>query len=85
MKLTPQCWTQAKKIAREALALPTQKRSAFLTGACAGDVALRGCVESFVVGDEGHGAFLEAPETTAFESLYSGLAGSDLLGQRVGN
>ena len=82
--MTPQCWTKAKKIASQALALPREKRSAFLTGACDGDVALRGCVDSFVVGDDGPGAFLEAPDTTAFESLYSGLAGSEMLGQRVG-
>jgi serine/threonine protein kinase len=59
--VTPERWSEIERLYHLTLEQETNKRAAFLSGACLGDEALRKEVESLLVSTEGAGTYLEAP------------------------
>ena len=63
--MTREEWQRVKEILHNALDLPRSGRAAFLDGACNGDLALRGEVESLLASYEEAGTFIEEPVAAA--------------------
>jgi Tol biopolymer transport system component/serine/threonine protein kinase len=83
--MTPERWQQVKQLFDSALQYGPAQRSAFLSGACGGDEALRLEVESLIASHERTGRFIDSPAyEAAAETLIS--EKSELTpGQTVGD
>jgi hypothetical protein len=77
-------WENLKEIFHAAIALPANKRVAFLDKACGGDLSLRQAVESLLKSHEETGNFVDTP---AYEAAADMLIEDDELkaGQTVGH
>ncbi len=74
---TPERWARIERLYHEALACAAPERAPFLTGACAGDDALRREVESLIEHDGG-AAFLSTP------AVATVIVGALHIGQALG-
>lgn len=59
--MTPERWRSVTLVLRDALALRSNERAAFLASACAGDAQLRREVDSLLAAAEQAGGFLDSP------------------------
>src|SRR5262245_52386202 len=81
--MTPERWAAVERLYHAALERDASDRGRFLAGACAGDDALRGEVESLLAHD-GSAAFLSTPAAVqAGHVMPSGLAIGHTVGQYV--
>src|SRR5215470_11303930 len=65
--MTSEQWQQVKRVLHEAMQVPPEDRTAFLEGACAGDVVVRREVESLLESDsQARSTFLRSPFSAAF-------------------
>ena len=78
--MRPEEWSRVKEVFAEALTLPAEARHAYLSGACAGDEALRQDVEMLLASHERAADFLESPAPVP-EELSSPV---NLEGTRIG-
>jgi TolB-like protein/tetratricopeptide (TPR) repeat protein len=81
--MTPERWHKVKKIFQAALDRAPEERSAFVSGACAGDELLRQEVESLLAAHAKDGSFIDSPAYRTMETLtrYGDLE----PGQKVGH
>ena len=73
-------WLQVDRILEAVLDLPAADRSAFLTGACAGDEELLTEVQAFVAAHNHQDAFLERSLWTSGMRLLASDAASTVIG-----
>ena len=78
--MNPERWRQIEELFHAALERTSERRPAFLDGACRGDLELRREVESLLAREQQAGSFLEAP---AFEGPAMSST-RDLVGRQFG-
>src|SRR5712664_2599215 len=82
-KVNPGHWQQVKKVFEAVLERPSEERSQFIEGACAGDAALRQEVESLLKSHEEAGSFMEFPAVASAAESLIGEPARALVGGRV--
>jgi serine/threonine protein kinase len=82
--MTPERWQRVKEIFQEAQGHSSDRRAAFLDGACDGDETLRREVETLLAADEQSGSFMDRPAVSTSDLLSTGV-GMSVAGQRLGN
>src|SRR2546421_3020212 len=83
--MTPERWQRVKQIFDSARECAPEQRSAFLAGACGGDVDLRGEVESLIASHEKTGTFIDSPAYEAAANLIADEKAEFKPGQVVGS
>ena len=82
--MSPERFERVREIYHAALDRSSGERAAFLEQACAGDVALKGEVQSLLAADAQAGSFLGIPDA-AFDTQPIGPAGAKLTGRVLGS
>ncbi|HEX5705989.1 MAG TPA: protein kinase [Pyrinomonadaceae bacterium] len=77
-------WQKVEDIFHAALGLGGVERDAYLDGACASDVSLRGEVESLLAAFEGRRGFMEEPVLELGMKVFSGGRAETLAGRTLG-
>ena|SRR5438105_11444853 len=81
--MTPDRYRQIGELYHATLAVPRERRTAFLAAACAGDEALRGEVESLIASNEQASGFIDSPALAMAAELLAENEEKALLGQTV--
>src|SRR5712692_849073 len=81
----PSDWERVKFVFREALALPSAEREAFLAGECAGEERLRKEIESLLAAHEKSKQFIEVPAIEEHLGSTVVRAEEASAGQKLGN
>ena len=82
--MTPERWSQVKRLAEAALELPAHERAAYLHRACGADAPLRADVEAILAAAGEAPEFFERPAAESFLGVASASAGAALIGRRFG-
>ena len=82
--MTPERWQQVKQILGAAIELAPGDRTAYLSGACAGDAELKAEVESLMAAHQEGGDLFESPALGDNASLVDRAAGQLIEGMRLG-
>ncbi len=83
--MTPERWQQVNELFHSALEHDHGLRAEFLSGACAGDEALREEVESLLAAHEQMESFIETPASDVAAELLAGGQIQLMAGQKIGH
>ena len=77
-------WRRAKEIFGEAISVPPEKLGALLSAACAGDAALRACVERLLTSHLSAPEFMGDPSVSGQDAAAAPEGDRDGVGDRLG-
>jgi eukaryotic-like serine/threonine-protein kinase len=82
--VNPDRWARIKELFANAVALPAEERSAFITLECGGDAALIGEVESLLAAHDRPGEFLETGSSELRAAAFATPGAVNRIGERIG-